>query len=413
MLRQVLPERGLSLFSTFFVWSVGSGSMQLARPLFAASFGVPVLLVALITASNAIARLIAAPVTGLLVDRFGRRPLVVAGALLRGLSALAIYFCTSYEQFLVLEFLGGIGISVFNTGSSVIIADLSGPQNRGRAVALRTTSLRLGQVSGPFFGTLIAVAFDLRAVFLFNAVTKLLTLAMVLALIGETQPERPARRAGAPRERLDLSPFLSRGFVAVMGATLAINMAGGGGAFQAVFPLHAQQAAGMGTGDVGNMITLAAVIAFVVAYPNGMLVDRFGRKVTLIPGLLVLAVAVALLGGAESYVAIVVAVCLLGVGEGASMGTSQVFAMDLAPADRRGAFLGVWSLFQSLGGVVAPLAVGLVAQGFGFGVAFYGVAACVAAAALLVWRWGPETGARRAAAAAGGGTGASPHPPGR
>lgn len=392
MLNRLFPDRGLPLFSTFFVWSVGSGSMQLARPLFAASFGVPVFLVALITASNAMARLIAAPITGVLVDRFGRRPLVVVGALLRGLSALAIFFCDSYEQFLVLEFLGGVGISVFNTGASVIIADVSSPQNRGRAVALRTTSLRLGQVSGPLFGTLIAVAFGLRAVFLFNAATKLLTLVMVYLMIGETQPERPPQRADRPKEKLDLSPFMTKGFVAVMLSTLAINMAGGGGAFQAVFPLHAAEVAHMGIGDIGNMITLAGLIAFLIAYPNGMLVDKFGRKVTLIPGLVVLGLGVALLAGAESYAMIVLAVALVGVGEGASMGTSQVYAMDLAPADRRGAFLGVWSFFQSLGGVIAPLLVGVVATGLGYGAAFNAVALCVGASALLMLWWGPETG---------------------
>jgi MFS family permease len=325
---------GPYLFSTFFVWSVGSGSMQLARPLFAQSFGVDVFLVALVTASNAMARLIAAPITGLMVDRFGRRPLVVAGALMRGLSALAIYFSSSYEQFLVLEFLGGVGISVFNTGSSVIIADVSGTENRGRAVAVRTTSLRLGQVSGPFFGTLLAAMFDLRAIFLFNAVTKFITLAMVLLFIGETQPERSGQREAQPKAPLDLSLFMSRGFVAVMAVTLAINMAGSGGAFAAVFPLHAQASAGMSITDIGNMITLSGIIGFLVAYPNGMLVDRFGRKSTLLPGLLLLTLGVTLLAGITDYASVVVAVALLGLGEGASAGTSQVFAMDLSPEGR-------------------------------------------------------------------------------
>jgi MFS family permease len=176
-------------------------------------------------------------------------------------------------------------------------------------------------------------------------------------------------------------------------------MAGGGGAFQAVFPLHAAQAAGMGTDDIGHMITLAGLIAFLVAYPNGMLVDRYGRKVTLIPGLVVLAIGVFLLGASPDYLAVVLAVALLGVGEGASMGTSQVFAMDLAPADRRGAFLGVWTFFQSLGGVIAPLLVGAVATVYGYSSAFYAVGVCVALSALLMLWWGPETGSAEARSA--------------
>ncbi len=394
-MRNWFAGRGPSLFATFFIWSVGTGSMALARPLFAASFGVSVFFVTLVTASNALARLITAPITGYLVDRFGRRPLVVAGTLLRALSALAIYFAPSYEAFLLFEFIGGIGISIFNTGSSVIIADLSGNENRGRAVAMRTTSLRLGTVSGPFFGTIIAALFDLRAIFLFNAVTKLIALAMVLVFIGETRPETAKAGRARPAERLDLSLFASKAFVAVMVSTLAINMAGSGGAFQAVFPLHAQSAAGFSVTDIGNMITLSGVIGFLIAYPNGMLVDRIGRKATLIPGLLLLAVGVILLAGVSNYGQVVLAVAVLGLGDGASSGTNQVFAMDMAPDDRRGAFLGVWTLFQGLGGLIAPLAVGLVADHLGYQFSFNVVAVWVLLATALMVVWGPETGKRR------------------
>ncbi len=40
--------------------------------------------------------------------------------------------------------------------------------------------------------------------------------------------------------------------------------------------------------DIGYMITLASLVIFLVSYPNGILVDRYGRRKTLIPGLLVL-----------------------------------------------------------------------------------------------------------------------------
>ena len=147
--------QGHAQFIIFFVWAMGAGSMQLARPLFAASFGVSVFFVALVSASNALARLVAAPITGFLSDRFGRRPLIIMGVFLRGGTALLSFFAPNYETFLLLEFIGGIGISVFNTGSTIIIADLSGEDSRGRAVALRTMSMRLGTVSGPFVGGIL------------------------------------------------------------------------------------------------------------------------------------------------------------------------------------------------------------------------------------------------------------------
>ena len=75
-------------------------------------------------------------------------------------------------------------------------------------------------------------------------------------------------------------------------------------------------------------------------------------------------------------------------------------AMDLAPENQRGAFMGVWSLFQGIGSLVAPLIVGAVAERLGYPPAFQMVTAAVLLAALLMWVWGPETGGKRAARAA-------------
>jgi hypothetical protein len=80
------------IISIFFLWGLGTGAQQLARPLFAFSFGVPIFLVTLIESSNALARIISAPTTGFLTDRFGRKPLVIAGVTLRGATTFIEFF---------------------------------------------------------------------------------------------------------------------------------------------------------------------------------------------------------------------------------------------------------------------------------------------------------------------------------
>src|SRR5205814_8235278 len=112
---------------------LGYGGLQIARPLFSASFGVSLFFVALVTASGAIARLIAAPLAGMLSDRVGRRPMVISGLAVRSISGVLSFWATSYEQFLLLEFLGSVGLAVWNTGVNVIIADVTAEENRGRS----------------------------------------------------------------------------------------------------------------------------------------------------------------------------------------------------------------------------------------------------------------------------------------
>ena len=392
-----LSWQALPLFGTFFLWGLGTGAQQLARPLFAASFGVPIFLITLITASNAMAHLISAPVTGILTDRWGRKPLVIFGNLLRGVTTLLQFFSRSYYQFFILEFIGGIGVSMWTTGSSIIMADVTRPENRGRAMAVRGTAMRMGSIIGPSVGGLISVVSSLRVIFLFNAVTKVAIHLLLVLMVRETRPESTRRRAtqgGGGGTRLDVSMFLRRPVLVVALVTFGMAAMGQQGAFGALFPVHAQDNAGLSAGDVGSMMSLAATVGLIVALPNGFLMDRFGRKRFLVPGMLVLAVAAYLLSQITTLQAVIVTVMVFGWGQGMSMGGSEVIAIDLAPEDRRGAFLGIWTLFRNVGGILGPLLVGFVAEFYGFETAFISIGLFLAFCALMMAAFGPETGGK-------------------
>jgi MFS transporter, DHA1 family, multidrug resistance protein len=395
----ILSARGLPIYATFFLWSFGTGANQLARPLFAASFGVPLALVALVTSSNSLSHLLTGPVTGYAMDRWGRKPLLILGLVLRGASLFFEFFATSYPQYLTLEFIGGVGVAIWATGASVLIADLSVRENRGRALAVRSMASRLGAIAGPIVGAGIAAAFDLRTIFLFNGFTKIVILVVVLRMFAETRPEaatEPGRRR--PALALDLlgSMFMTRPFLAIAAATFAISMMQQG-VFAAIFPVYATRSVGLAAPDVGTLITVAATISLLASFPNGYLVDLFGRKSTLVPGLVVLAAAAYLLAISGDHASVVVMVLVYGLGEGMCLGASQAYAMDLAPDDRRGSFLGVWSLLQNVGGITAPLLIGLVAEQFGYGPAFDVVAVVLLGVAAIIWAFAPDTAARRRA----------------
>jgi len=77
------------------------------------------------------------------------------------------------------------------------------------------------------------------------------------------------------------------------------------------------------------------------------------------------------------------------------MGASQAFAVDLAPPDRRGAFLGIWTLIGSLGSIFAPLLIGAIAAQAGYGPGYVMVGGLLLASAVFLVLFGPETRATR------------------
>ncbi len=384
------------LFFAFFVSAIGAGGNTFARPLFSRSFGASLFLIAVINTTGPVARLVAAPLAGTLADRWGRRPVIMAGLATRALSSFLAFFSGSYFQFLMLELLGSVGLAIWITGSTIVVADVSEESNRGRAVALRTSSQRLGNLTGPVLAGLLGARFGLRSIFLLNAAGKMIAFLIFLFIIRESRPQEsttaPAggRRSVFPNPR-DIVGFINRPVLAVLFATLVINMVSGAGAFEVLFPIHATTAANFTTLEIGQMITIAGLATFLISVPNGVVMDRWGRKATLLPGLAILSLASYMMAGVNDYLSVLVAIIILGIGDGMSLGTSQVLAMDLAPRDRRGAFLGAWQLLTSLGGIAVPLALGTYAQMSGTAKSFVAVSICLLVAVPVLGFFGPET----------------------
>ena len=157
---------------------------------------------------------------------------------------------------------------------------------------------------------------------------------------------------------------------------------------------------GLTPGEIGYLLTAVSVTVLLVSVPNGILVDRYGRKKTLIPGLLILAVSAYLLARIGNLPTAYMAVVVYGIGDAMTTGASQVYVMDLAPEARRGAFLGVWSLFTNTSAVIAPLIAGFLAQYTDFSFTFKGIAVLVVLSAMVMWIFGPETGVKRKRATA-------------
>ena len=334
------PKRALSaahapIFFAFFTWGFGTGAQHLVRPLFAYALTENVLLVALVIGMNAIPRIFTAPATGFLTDRIGRKPLAVAGAALRGVTNVGQFFSGDFATFLVLEFVGQIGVSAWNTSSNVLLSDVTETTNRGKVLALRQMSTRMGFVAGPLVGGLVAAGFGLPAVFLVNGASKVVIVLVVLFKVSETKPKRVAVDYGAPGPRKGdgraavLAVVRTRSFLALAITLVGFSMAQTA-ILQALLPIYASTQLGADASSVGVLVSVAAVVAFLLAFPNGILSDRFGRKVSIVPGLLLLSAASMLLTVSDTYLLVLVAVAIQGSGEGMTMGTAHTYAMDLA-----------------------------------------------------------------------------------
>ena len=191
---------------------------------------------------------------------------------------------------------------------------------------------------------------------------------------------------------MNLAMFRSRAFLALAIGTFSVSLVTGGtGVFRTFFPVQGANAAGLNEAQVGNLIAISAILALAGAIPAGIANDRIGRKCTLIAALLATSIAVWMMSGLSGFEAALLAVLAFGFAEALGTGTIQVYAMDLAPDDKRGAFLGVWSLSMNAGQIFGPIVIGLIADSAGFRTAFLTVSGFLIVAALMVVVFGVET----------------------
>ncbi len=396
---RILSSQTVPIYVTFFAWGLGTGSLQLARPLFAFEVTGNIFLVSFLVASSSVARIITGPLTGYLTDRWGRKPLVIAGATLRGLTTLGQFYTDSYLPFFVLEFIGQMGVSMWTTSTGVLVGDVTTPENRGRVMAVRTMSSRIGFVAGPAIAGALAVTLGLKYVFLFSTLTKIINL-VVMFWISESRPEEARQRhrgqaADADKGSLWVSVFLTKTFIALALVTFGMSMMQMG-VFQTLVPVHTQEEIGLSEFDIGNLISFASIIALIIAFPNGAVSDRYGRKVSLVPGTVFLAASAVLLAMSGNYAGIVAMMIMYGIAEGMVQGSTQVYAVDMAPIERRGTVVGAWTIFMSMGGVATPLLVGWLYTEFGPMFAFNVVGGFLFLSAMTMAFMAKETVGRRA-----------------
>jgi MFS family permease len=394
----VLSRKTLPVYSAFFFWAFGTGGLWLVRPLFAYEVGGTFFLVALVSAASVMPRVILGPTTGYLADRFGRRPFVMLGAALHIAGLTGDFFVQEYWQFLALEVVGGSGIALYQTSANVLMADATRSATRGRAIAARQVSSRFGNLTGPIVGGLIAALFGLRWVFVFIAACKFVVILITWLVVKEFREPRkatvepadpvPEGEGTATERRMrmpDLSMFRTRAFLGLAIGTVALGLVNGGtGVFRTLFPPQAGIVAGLDEVQIGNLIAVAALFALLGSVPSGILIDKFGRKRPLMIGLLATALGTYLMAITGSFSSALLAVVVFGLAEALGQGAIQTYAMDQAPAEKRGAFLGMWLVFTNMGQITGPLIIGTIADVYGFKAGFITVVITLVIASAVI-----------------------------
>ncbi|MBI0584134.1 MAG: MFS transporter [Methanomassiliicoccus sp.] len=350
------------------------------------------------------------PIAGKMSDRFGRRPVFLAGMVTFMAGSFLAGMSTSMEMLIACRLIQGIGAGSMMPVSMATVADLYAPAERGKIQGLLGAVFALSTIIGPLMGGYIVDHMDWRWVFYVNLpvgvfailVTSLkfpaiankgslpidflgmtaLAGALVPALLvvtwgGSTYDWTSAiimgmtvlsvlsltafilieRRAADPI--LPLRLFREPIFTLGCGGLFVIAL----GMFGVItyLPLFLQAVVGMSASNSGELIIPLMMGVMLTSITSGFLLRHTGYKVWLIAGPPVSALGLYLLSTlhiGSSATDAVLFLFITGAGMGAVMSNFIVAAQNVMPKSDMGVASGSMSLFRSIGGTVGVAFLG-------------------------------------------------------
>jgi len=319
---------------------------------------------------------------GIWLSRYGDRPVLLLGLLAMTVSPLLFAVAPLPWLMVIAAVLSGTGFTAWMIGRQSYITDLSASGERGRAIALLAGIMRLGSVLGPAAGAVVAQLYGYRVAFVILAVTLVIAVALVAASTQNARPQHEAQLTHLARLSATIAAH-RRIFVRGILPSVGLQLMRSGRVL--LIPLFGHYL-DLDITAIGAIISLSAMVDAALFYPVGVVMDRFGRKWTGVPSLLLFAVSLSMLPFASGYASLLAVALVAGLANGLGSGLLLTLGSDLAPPGGRGEFLGIWRLIGDLGHSAGPLVLGMLIE-----IATLGTAALFAAgvgflgAGILYW----------------------------
>jgi MFS transporter, DHA1 family, multidrug resistance protein len=401
----------LAMMSQTFLNMLGVGIVGPVLPLYASNFGVSAAMVGLLISSFGIARIPVNVPAGSLADRLGRKPLLVGGPLLIAVSALLTGLAGSFGQMVVFRLLQGVGSALQMTAAMVVIADISTPRDRGRTMSFYQGSLLLGTGVGPIIGGFIGEHLGLQTPFfvyaglsLCGAIWALLRVPETRSMAAQEPTESRAAISGTRSGRVSWSSvyhlLLDRSFLLVSLVTLAIFFTRTG-SHNTLLPLLGSDRLDLGPAMLGYAFTLVAAVNLLTINASGLICDRYGRKVTIVPSCLVCGIALVSYTWGSNYFHFMLSSVLLGLGTGIVGPAPAVYVSDLDLPGGRGLVMGVYRTVSDLGLTIGPVLLGWLSDQFSYDAALWVNGLLIAVVGIAFGLFARETRPRTARECAG------------
>jgi MFS family permease len=338
----------------------------------------------LFTTSALFARL---PV-GWVMDRWGRRPILVGGSLLAAASAILYPEAVSLAAIFALRILHGFSLGVHTTAAAAVVTDVVPPARRGEGMGYFGWGSNVALALGPLLALAIVSRYSFRPLFLLAA-----GIVSIGAIMGAAISETRAKAVDPPS--LSLANIFVRSAILpaiFMGALTVCH-----GALVTFLPLLGRARA---VGNPGTFFTVAAIVLVAVRAKAGVLSDRWGRGPIIVPGMFLAALGIIVVGLAFRPVTLLAAGVLYGFGFGLAAPALMALVGDRTRPEDRGRAMATFYSGWEIGIGVGAFPLGFLLSWTSFTVMYAAAGLVTASGGLGFLLWSGRASRHRGHSAA-------------
>lgn len=310
---------------------------------------------------NSVSGFVSSVIAGSLVDRFGRKGMMVIGLFGMAIVYLGYMPAREFWQFALLMLLSGSFNPLYRVGTDAIVADMIEPENRTQAYSLVRMGRNVGVALGPILGGLV-LSRSYNIGFITASIALTLFGLLTIFFLKETLQRDPNRHHDSLRDQLRVisEALRNKAFSRMVGSFTLMEICAT--LMWVVLAVYIKQNYGIGEAQYSWIPTTNALMVIFLQVLITRLTQKHSPTRVMPVGAAFYAVAMLLVALSGNFWGFLLAMIIMTFGELITAPTATAYVANLAPADQRGRYLGFFGLAWYVALSIGPMGAGFLSD---------------------------------------------------
>ena len=388
-----LPKGMWLLFATTLINRSGTMVLPFLAIYLTQKVGISAEKAGLVLAFYGLGALVTSPIIGRLSDRIGALRIMKISLIASGMMMFAYSFINDYVMIIVITFMLSVISEAFRPANLSLITDIVDSSMRRPAFALNRLAINLGMSIGPVAGGFLALI-NFHYIFYVDGITSIISGIFLILTSPKSFAEHEIHKKNFMQSeagKIKGNIFSDSRLLYFMLALLPIPMIYL--QHQAAMPLFLVRELHFSAATYGILFTINTVLIIFVEVPLNNSLNHWSDRKLLSIGALLCGIGFGGMAFARDIYGICLTIVIWTFGEMIIFPASSAYMSEIAPANRRGEYMGIYQTIFNLSFTIGPWIGTAVMERYGSTTLWLGTFVFSVFSALMMLKLEPKTAA--------------------